>query len=80
MSATIIDLNPLLRPTNRRAVPDVEASALSELRRARIRIAQLETNLTQAMKDSLVHFDRARRAEQKLEELGCTADRDDIAG
>lgn len=66
MSATIIELTPHLTRSQDRAVPNAEASALSELRRARIRIAQLEANLTQAMKDSLVHFNRARQAERRL--------------
>ena len=69
MSAKIIVLNPHLSPRNGRAVHDAEASALAELRRARIRIAQLEANLTQAMQDSLNHFNRARDAERMLEEL-----------
>ncbi|MEM6660849.1 MAG: hypothetical protein AAF666_01610 [Pseudomonadota bacterium] len=42
---------------------------MSELRRARVRIVQLERNLTEAMRDSLTHFNRARDAERRLEEL-----------
>lgn len=40
-----------------------------ELRRARIRISQLETSLTEAMRDNLANFNRAREAERRLEEL-----------
>ena len=69
MSATIIELTPHLSHPPTRAVPDAEAAALSELRRARIRIAQLEANLAQAMRDSLTHFNRARLAEQKFAEF-----------
>ena len=42
-----------------------------ELRRARIRIAQLEASLTEAMRDSLTNFNRARAAERTLAESGC---------
>jgi hypothetical protein len=52
--------------TVRRVTADVEASALVELRRARTRIAQLERNLTQAMRDSLANYERARQAERRL--------------
>lgn len=69
MSATIIDMTHRLSRQSLRATSDAESSALSELRRARIRIAQLEANLTQAMRDSLDHFNRARDAEQRLAEL-----------
>lgn len=41
-----------------------------ELRRARIRIAQLEASLTEAMRDNLANFNRARKAERELEKLG----------
>ncbi|MEL7470811.1 MAG: hypothetical protein ACFB03_06295 [Paracoccaceae bacterium] len=43
-----------------------QRTTLAELRRARIRIAQLEASLTEAMRDSLANFNRARDAEQML--------------
>lgn len=46
-----------------------EMEMAGELRRARIRIAQLEANLTEAMRDSLMNFNRARDAERRLEDL-----------
>ncbi|MEM1160708.1 MAG: hypothetical protein AAGJ28_07225 [Pseudomonadota bacterium] len=70
MSARVIDLTSRQDFINRpRATPDAEEAALSELRRARVRIVQLERNLTEAMRDSLTHFNRARDAERRLEEL-----------
>ena len=72
MSAKIIVLNPHLARAPGRAVSDAETSALAELRRARIRIAQLESSLTQAMQDSLKHFNRAREAERMLEKNGAS--------
>ncbi|MEM7057067.1 MAG: hypothetical protein AAF557_05715 [Pseudomonadota bacterium] len=80
MSATIIELTPHLSRSLHRAVPDAEISALSELRRARIRIAQLEANLAQAMNDSLMHFNRARHAERKLAELMNESSEDPVQG
>ena len=70
MSATIIDLSERrdLKGVSR-ATPDAEKSAIGELRRARLRIAQLERNLTQAMRDSLTNYNRAREAERRLAEL-----------
>ena len=70
MSAMIIDLSER-RNINGvcRATEDAEASAVGELRRARLRIAQLERNLTQAMRDSLNHYNRAREAERRLAEM-----------
>ena len=47
-----------------------EDDPYQELRRARIRIAQLESSLTQAMRDSLTNFNRARKAERALAERG----------
>ncbi len=44
-------------------------SAVNELRRARIRIAQLEASLSEAMRDSLANFNRARAAERSLEQM-----------
>ena len=70
MSATIIELASRAHLAGAKWREDeTEAAALAELRRARLRIAHLERNLTQAMRDSLVNFNRARTAEQKLEEL-----------
>ena len=67
MSATIIDLSERrdFRGVNR-ATPNAEKSAIGELRRARVRIAQLERNLTQAMRDSLTNYNRAKAAEERL--------------
>ncbi len=69
MSATIIDLSNRrdFRGVNR-VTSNVEAAAIGELRRARLRIAQLERNLTQAMRDSLSNYNRARDAELRLRE------------
>lgn len=70
MSATIIDLaGKRAFATIKRAVPDAEGAAITELRRARLRIAQLERNLTQAMRDSLSNYNRARDAERRLADL-----------
>lgn len=70
MTATIIELHPKAGYVPMpRATPNAEGAALAELRRARIRIAQLEASLTQAMRDSLVNFNRARAAERRLEDL-----------
>lgn len=68
MSAKIISL-----PFRRHAAQPGGAAkddARLELRRARIRIAQLEASLTQAMRDSLTNFNRAREAERALAERG----------
>ena len=51
------------------AVREKESSTAKELRRARIRIAQLEASLSEAMRDSLANFNRARDAERCLAEL-----------
>ena len=70
MSAKIISL-PFVKPGDaQRAAthPEVQ-STNAELRRARIRIAQLEASLSEAMRDSLANFNRARDAERSLEEL-----------
>lgn len=70
MSAEIIAL-PITRsarPTDT-GNPGKLASMPAELRRARMRIAQLEASLAKAMKDSLMNFDRARVAERQLAEL-----------
>lgn len=69
MSAVVVDL-ATRRPTEfKRATTDASDCAITELRRARIRIAQLEASLTQAMRDSLTNFNRAREAEKRLEDL-----------
>ena len=67
MSATIISL-PRHHP-RQSADRDPDASLFVELRRARIRIAQLEASLTEAMRDNLANFNRAREAEQRLEDM-----------
>lgn len=67
MTAKIISL-----PIRTRSIPgngSTEETTRQELRRARIRIAQLEASLTEAMRDSLKHFNRAREAEEALFEL-----------
>ena len=70
MTATVIRLP--CRPGRLPAEPSAEAddrALKAELRRARIRIAQLEASLTEALRDNVMHFDRARAAEQRLAEL-----------
>ena len=69
MTATIIDLASRHSVRAPQRTADAEESALVELRRARIRIAQLEASLTQAMRDNLTNFNRARAAERQLEDL-----------
>ena len=69
MTATIIDLASRHSVRTPQRTADAEESALVELRRARIRIAQLEASLTQAMRDNLTNFNRARAAERQLEDL-----------
>ena len=68
MSAKIISL-PFRVHTAQRG-ENAQDDARLELRRARIRIAQLEASLTQAMRDSLTNFNRAREAERALAERG----------
>ncbi|MFK7942944.1 MAG: hypothetical protein AB8B85_08555 [Paracoccaceae bacterium] len=67
MSATIIPL-PGFCEVNSNQEP-ASGPLKMELRRARIRIAQLETSLTEAMRDNLSNFNRARDAERQLKEL-----------
>lgn len=69
MTATVICLPR--RPGLPSAPPaEAEERALkAELRRARTRIAQLEASLTEALRDNVQHFDRARAAEQRLAEV-----------
>ena len=70
MSATIIDLSGRREfGAIQNAEPERDAPTTGELRRARVRIAQLERNLTQAMRDSLANYNRAREAERRLAEL-----------
>ena len=73
MTAKIISLPFAARDAERTsdAKPmqnETEHSVVNELRRARIRIAQLEASLTEAMQDSLANFNRARDAERSLME------------
>ena len=68
MSAKIISL-PFADRVDNRDVDGQDTSQSQELRRARIRIAQLEASLSEAMRDSLVNFNRARDAERSLAEL-----------
>ena len=67
MSATIISL-PSHHPRETGS-DDPDSSMFVELRRARIRIAQLEASLTEALRDNLANYNRARDAERRLEEL-----------
>ena len=67
MSAMIINLPR--HHSQETSAADPEASLFVELRRARIRIAQLEASLTEAMRDNLANFNRARDAERRLEDL-----------
>ena len=67
MSATIIDLSGRREfSAAGRANNSAESAAMCELRRARLRIAQLERNLTTAMRDSLMNYKRAREVERLL--------------
>jgi hypothetical protein len=70
MTATVISL---YRGPDHLPVPtsaETEARALrGELRRARTRIAQLEASLAEVLRDNVVHFERARKAEQDLTDL-----------
>lgn len=69
MSATIIDLSGKREFSGAgRANNDAESAAQEELRRARLRIVQLERNLTTAMRDSLKNYKRAREVERLLQE------------
>ena len=70
MSAKIISLPFADRAQDRVLQTDSkEKCPNTELRRARIRIAQLEASLSEAMRDSLANFNRARDAERTLDEL-----------
>ncbi len=70
MSAKIISLpfaNRVVDDGSHTSTDDKHVS--QELRRARIRIAQLEASLSEAMRDSLANFNRARDAERNLADL-----------
>jgi hypothetical protein len=69
MTATVIRLPR--RPGRLPAQPSPagDRALRAELRRARIRIAQLEASLAEALRDNVLHFDRARNAEQRLADL-----------
>ena len=70
MTAKIISLPTPERVTDAAVFEQREGqSVMSELRRARIRIAQLEASLSEAMRDSLANFNRARDAERSLEQM-----------
>lgn len=69
MSAKIITLPFADRIASHEPVLRDEPEICRELRRARIRIAQLEASLSEAMRDSLANFNRARDAERSLAEL-----------
>ncbi len=51
----------------------------AELRRARVRISQLESSLTDALRDNVLHFERARAAEQRLAEFIADREPSEIA-
>ena len=67
MTATVIQFAdrrpPLMTPEER------DRALHAELRRARIRIRQLEIGLAEALRDALAQHDRARAAERRLAEL-----------
>lgn len=75
MTAEIIQLSPRLGDVSPPAQPsDMRPHAapltlVDELRRARVRILQLESSLTAALRDSVRHHDRAMDAERRLESL-----------
>ncbi len=70
MTATVISLPSRRQPPASRDDPAADDQALrAELRRARIRIAQLEASLAEALRDNVAHFDRARESELRLMEL-----------
>lgn len=69
MSAKIISLPFATREAQDVAIAKDEVEILQDLRRARIRIAQLEASLSEAMRDSLMNFNRARDAERRLADL-----------
>ena len=70
MTATVIRLpNRGDRFSRPGAVETADRALRAELRRARIRIAQLEASLGEALRDNVMHFDRAREAELQLAEL-----------
>lgn len=80
MTATVISLP---RRSGRTSAPamerDDERALRAELRRARIRIAQLEASLAEALRDNIQHFERARAAEQRVAELGAQRNLPDSA-
>ena len=74
MTATVITMpglpSGLPARSPRRMTPEERDRALhAELRRARIRIAQLECSLNAALRDGLAHLERARAAERCLTDL-----------
>lgn len=69
MTAVIIQMPGAGRLGQRNGADDDPAVLAQDLKRARVRIAQLEASLTQAMRDNLANFNRAREAERKLKTL-----------
>ncbi len=73
MTAEIIQLSPRQDPAGSgeqaNAMTDTKLTITDELRRARIRILQLESSLTAALRDSVRHHDRALGAERRLEAM-----------
>lgn len=74
MSATIISLTPRDGEgdapdhiTRRHANPDCDMAV--ELRRARIRIAQLEASLHEITRENVANYHRARLAEREIKLL-----------
>lgn len=68
MTATIITLPRQVAPARVEHPDSSDGSIMVELRRARIRIAQLEATLTATMRDNLANYNRARDAERKLDD------------
>ncbi len=70
MTATVISLPSRRQQLAPRDPATANDQALrAELRRARIRIGQLEASLAEALRDNVLHYDRAREAELRLAEL-----------
>jgi hypothetical protein len=81
MTATVISLMKHQGRAGLRPMEQTGDQALrTELRRARVRIAQLEASLAEALRDNLDHFERARAAERRLEELIAAAGRTEEPG
>jgi hypothetical protein len=69
MTATVISLRSRRQPLAPRDPAANDRALSAELRRARVRIAQLEASLAEALRDNVAHHGRAREAELRLAEL-----------